>query len=47
MIDFDLSPERNKRRRTVAVYRMWGESWTKPIPGQAPLAWAPTYPRVE
>lgn len=47
MIRFDLAPERGKRRAAAAEYRRWGEPWTKPAPGKAPLAWAPTFPRVE
>ena len=30
----------------VSEYRQWGEPWTKARPGQGPLPWAATFPRV-
>jgi hypothetical protein len=47
MVKFDLSPERGRRRQKVSGYRTWDAPWTKPEPGQAPLPWAPTFPRLE
>lgn len=47
MVRFDVHPARAMRQRAVAEYRRWGQLWTKPEPGQAPLPWAPTMPMVE
>jgi hypothetical protein len=47
MIKHDITPVRGFRKRSVADYRMWGEPWIGPTPGQAPLGWALTFPRVE
>lgn len=43
MVAFDAFAKRGN----VAEYAIWGNPWTKVEPGQGPLAWSPSFPRVE